>query len=79
MCLSAIRVVHNFVSLKSLVRITSKERKEREREREREMRTERRSQYSSSFTSSSLCYEEEEDVIVLVDPGDIGARFEETK
>ena len=45
------------------------------------MRTERRSQYSSSLTSSSLLrYEEEEDVIVLVDhPGDVGARFEETK
>ena len=81
MCLSAIRVVHpkQFCVFESLVRFTSKERKEREREREREMRTERRSQYSSSFTSSSLCYEEEEDVIVLVDPGDIGARFEETK
>mgnify|MGYP001215662642 CR=1 FL=1 len=82
MCLSAIRVVHPkqfCVFEKRLVRIfTSKERKERERERE--MRTERRSQYSSSLTSSSLLrYEEEEDVIVLVDPGDIGARFEETK
>ena len=79
--LSAIRVVHPkqfCVFEKRLVRIfTSKERKERERERE--MRTERRSQYSSSSTSSSLCYEEEEDVIVLVDPGDIGARLEETK
>ena len=81
--LSAIRVVHPkqfCVFEKRLVRIfTSKERKERERERE--MRTERRSQYSSSLTSSSLLrYEEEEDVIVLVDhPGDVGARFEETK
>ena len=81
--LSAIRVVHPkqfCVFEKRLVRIfTSKERKERERERE--MRTERRSQYSSSLTSSSLLrYEEEEDVIVLVDhPGDVEARFEETK
>lgn len=70
--------LNNFVSLKNV----SSEfllQKKGKREREREMRTERRSQYSSSFTSSSLCYEEEEDVIVLVDPGDIGARFEETK
>ncbi len=49
------------------------------------MRTERRSQYSSSLftsssSSSSLLYDEEEEtVIVLVDPGDIGVRFEETK
>ena len=80
MCLSAIRVVHpkQFCVFEES-RQNYFKRKERAREREREMRTERRSQYSSSFTSSSLCYEEEEDVIVLVDPGDIGARFEETK
>jgi hypothetical protein len=68
--------LNNFVSLRVSSDLLQKKGK---REREREMRTERRSQYSSSFTSSSLCYEEEEDVIVLVDPGDIGARFEETK
>ena len=85
MCLSAIRVVHPkqfcvFESLVSFGNVSSELlQKKGKREREREMRTERRSQYSSSFTSSSLCYEEEEDLIVLVDPGDIGARFEETK
>jgi hypothetical protein len=74
--------LNNFVfeSLVSFGNVSSELlQKKGKREREREMRTERRSQYSSSFTSSSLCYEEEEDVIVLVDPGDIGARFEETK
>ena len=74
--------LNNFVSLKNVSSEFLLQKKgKREREREREMRTERRSQYSSSLTSSSLLrYEEEEDVIVLVDhPGDVGARFEETK
>ena len=81
MCPSAIRIVHpkQFCVLESLVSFGNVSSELRQREREREMLTERRSQCTSSFTSSSLRYEEEEDVIVLVDPGDIGARFEETK
>ena len=71
--------LNNFVSLKVSFRLETS-RQNYVKEREREMRTERRSQCTSSFTSSSLRYEEEEDVIVLVDPkGDIGARFEATK